>query len=112
MQTLTQRANAKDDKVSRIIERVLTQVFGKEATRLIYKHLEREYSVKRNEVGEKLELFAKGLEDFLKSGAYAVERRILEDTWSTYGLVRKQQLEKPASRVGFVSEMKFIMREA
>jgi hypothetical protein len=112
MQTTTQQTDSKDDKVSKIIERVLTQIFGKEATHLIYKYLERRYSVRRNEVSENLELFAEGLEDFLKSGAYVIERKILEDVWSTYGLVKKLQLEKPVKGASFVSEMKLLLKEA
>jgi len=112
MQTLTQQTDAKEDKVSKIIERVLTQIFGKEATHMIYKHLERRYSVKRDEVGEKLELFAEGLEDFLKSGAYAIEGKILDDVWSTYGAVQKSHLEKPRKGACFVREMKQLLKEA
>jgi len=112
MQVLTRQTDARDEKVSKIIERVLTQIFGKEATHLIYKHLERRYSVKRNEVSEKLELFAEGLEDFLKSGAYVIERKILEDVWSTYGLVQTSHVEKPRKGACFVSEMKQLLKEA
>jgi hypothetical protein len=112
MQTVGQQVGAKDDKVSRIIDRVLTQIFGKEATNLIYKHLEHRYSVKRGEVSENLELFAEGLEDFLKSGAYVIEKRILEDVWSTYGLVHKSQLDRPRKGASFASQMKLLMKEA
>ena len=112
MQALTHQTNAKDEKVSEIIERVLTQIFGKEATRLIYKHLERRYSVRHDEVSEKLELFAEGLEDFLKSGAYVIERKILEDVWSTYDAVQKPHLEKPRKGACFVSEMTKLLKEA
>jgi hypothetical protein len=48
--------------------------------------LDRTYSVKRDEIAEKLDLFAKGLEDFMSSGADVVERRILEDLQSSCGL--------------------------
>lgn len=112
MQTITQQTDAKEDKVSKIIERVLTQVFGKEATRLIYKHLERRYSVRRDEVSEKLELFAEGLEDFLQSGAYVIERKILEDVWSTYGVVQTSHPEKSIKGDCFVSEMRQFLKEA
>jgi hypothetical protein len=112
MQTVGQQVHDKDDKVSKIIERVLTQIFGKEATQLIYKHLERRYSVKRDEVSEKLELFAEGLEDFLKSGAYVIERKILDDAWSTYGLVHKSQLDRPRRGASFVNEMKLLLKRA
>jgi hypothetical protein len=103
---------ATDDKVTKIIDRVLTQIFGKEASILIYKHLERNYSVKRSEVGDKIELFAEGLEDFLKSGAYVIERKILEDIWSNYGAFQRFQTEKPRREVSFASEVKVLLREA
>jgi hypothetical protein len=111
MQILTQQTDAKDDKVSKIIERVLTQIFGKEATHLIYTHLERKYSVRRDEVSESIELFAEGLEDFLKSGAYVIERKILEDVWSTYG-VQKSHVEKLRNGACFVNEMTKLLKEA
>jgi hypothetical protein len=112
MVALTQRVEAKDDRISNVIDRVLTQIFGKEATHLIYKHLERNYSIKRNELGDKLELFATGLEDFLKSGAFVIEKKILEDIWASYGSVRKLQIEKPRSPASFVSEMRLLVKEA
>lgn len=112
MDNPAQQIDVKDDRITKIIDRVLTQIFGKEATNLIYKHLERNYSVRRVEIAEKLDLFAKGLEDFLKSGAYAIEKRILNDIWSSYGSVRKLQLERPRNGTSFVSEMKMLMREA
>jgi len=102
----------KDDRIAKIIDSVLVQIFGKEAAHLIYKHLERHYSVKRDEIAEKLELFTKGLEDFLNTGAYAIEKRILEDIWSNYGSVRKLQLQKPKQPGSFVNEMKLFLREA
>jgi hypothetical protein len=74
------------DVIAKVVDRVLNQIFGRKATRLIYKHLERNYSVGRDEIAEKLDLFAKGLEDFMNSGADVVERRILEDLQSSCGL--------------------------
>ena len=107
-----QQPKTTDDKVTKIIDRVLTQIFGKEASALIYKHLERKYSVKRSEVGDKIELFAEGLEDFLKSGAYVIERKILEDMWSNYGAVQRLQVEKPRREGSFASEVRVLLREA
>lgn len=112
MQTVLVQVNKKDDAVSKIIEKVLTQVFGAEATRLIYKHLEHHYSLKRDEVGERIEVFAKGLEDFLKSGAYVIEKKILEDIYSSYGQLRKFERNNPERRLSFVNEMKSVMRKA
>jgi hypothetical protein len=112
MKSPVQQPTLKEDKISKIIDRVLIQIFGKEASTMIYKHLERNYSVKKNEVGEKLELFAQGLENFLKSGAYVIERKILEDIWSSYDQVQKLQIEKPKREGSFATEVKVLLREA
>jgi len=74
------------DVIAKVVDRVLNQIFGSKATRLIYRHLERKYSVRRDEIAEKLDLFAKGLEDFMSSGADVVERMILIDLQSRWGL--------------------------
>jgi hypothetical protein len=112
MKDPAQQLNLKEDKISKIIDRVLTQIFGKEASIMIYKHLEHNYSIKRNEVGEKLDLFAQGLENFLKSGAYVIEKKILEDIWSSYGEMHRLQVEKPKREGSFASEVKILLREA
>jgi len=111
MKTPVQQSNQKEDKINKIINNVLVQIFGKEASTMIYKHLEHNYAVKKNEVGEKLELFAQGLENFLKSGAYVIEKKILEDIWSSYDQVQKLQIEKP-HRGSFATEIKTLLREA
>jgi hypothetical protein len=112
MKNPVQQPNMKEDKISKIVDRVLVQIFGKDATTMIYKHLERNYSVKKDEVGEKLELFAQGLENFLKSGAYAIERKILEDIWSNYDEAQRIQLERPKREGSFATEVKTLLREA
>ncbi|MEM4734012.1 MAG: hypothetical protein QXD70_05750, partial [Candidatus Bathyarchaeia archaeon] len=67
-------------------------------------------SVRRNEIADKIDLFAKGLEGFLRSGAYVIERKILEDIYSSYGLLRRIELEKlPES--DFASQVKLLMRK-
>ncbi|MEM2953356.1 MAG: hypothetical protein QXM52_07675 [Candidatus Bathyarchaeia archaeon] len=104
------RKEKENDKVSKVVDRVLRQIFGEEATRLIYHYLERNYSVKGDEIGEKVELFAKGLEDFLKSGAYVVERKILEDIYSSYGLLRRLELERIEEH-DFANHVRLLMRK-
>lgn len=112
MENLTQQINNKrEDKISKIIDKVLRQVFGEEATHLIYKHLENNYSLKRDEVADKIELFAQGLEDFLRSGAHVIERKILEDIYSSYGLLRRLELERTPES-DFASQVKSLMRKA
>jgi len=108
--TVNQQTRKENEKISKIIDRVMRQVFGDEATRLIYRYLENNYSVRRDEIADKIDLFAKGLEDFLRSGAYAIERKILEDIYSSYGLLRRIELER--LREGdFASQVKLLMRK-
>jgi hypothetical protein len=101
-----------ENKISQIIDRVLKQVFGEEAAYLIYGHLENRYSVRQDEVAEKIDLFARGLEEFLSSGAYVIERKILEDMYSSYGLLRRLELERTQEEYDFVSQVKLLMRRA
>jgi hypothetical protein len=75
----------KEDKISKIIDDVLKQVFGEPATILIYKHLQSRYSLSQSEFSTRIDVFAKGLEDFLGSGAYVIENRILNEIYSSYG---------------------------
>ena len=108
--TANQQTRKENEKISKIIDRVMRQVFGDEATRLIYRYLENNYSVRRDKIADKIDLFAKGLEDFLRSGAYAIERKILEDIYSSYGLLRRIELER--LREGdFASQVKLLMRK-
>jgi hypothetical protein len=112
MESIIQQTNKKEDKISKIIDKVLKQVFGDEATHLIYTHLESNYSLRQDEISEKIDVFAKGLEGFLRSGAYVIERKILEDIYSSYGLLRRLEMEKMQEECDFISQMKSIMRRA
>jgi hypothetical protein len=110
MENITQPVNGKEDKISKIINNVLKQVFGEKATHLIYRYMEKRYSIKQNEVSEKLDLFAKGLEEFLSSGAIVIERRILEDIYSNYGLLCR--LERTQDESDFVNQVRLLMQKA
>jgi hypothetical protein len=74
----------KEDPFFQVVDNVLTQVLGREATVLIYKHLENYYSLHPHEYSERMDLFAKGLKDCLSAtGAIPIENMILYDL---YGL--------------------------
>jgi len=111
MQTRIQRAHKDENKINKIVDSVLRQIFGEQATSLIYEYLENNYSLKRNEVAEKIDLFAKGLEEFLKSGAYTVEKEILENLYSNYGLLRRLELERMRRQYDFVGQIKLLTRK-
>jgi len=110
MSTISQQTRKENERISRIIDRVMRQVFGDEAARLIYRYLESNYSVRRDEIADKIDLFARGLEDFLKSGAYVIERKILEDIYSSYGLLRRIELER-LRESDFASQVKLLMQK-
>jgi hypothetical protein len=113
METLAdEKRNKGEDRISKIVDRVLRQIFGEEATLLIYKHLESRYSLKQNEISENIDAFAKGLEEFLSSGAYVIERKILEDIYSSYGLIRRLELERNKEECDFASQVKSLVRKA
>ena len=99
MNAVTKRKNNYDDKVSKAIDKVLRQIFGDEARLLIYKYLEAHHSLKQDEITEKLDVFAKALEEYLSSGAYVVEAKILEELYSSYGLIQRRRNENDFPRV-------------
>jgi hypothetical protein len=74
--------------------------------------LEKNYNVKQDELAEKIDIFAHGLEDFLRSGAFVIERKILDDIYSSYGLLRRLELERTHEECDFASQVKFVMRKA
>jgi len=107
---IQQTTDRSDAKIEKIIDRVLRQVFGEEAAHLIYRHLESNYSLKKEEVADRIEIFAVGLEDFLRSGAYVIEQKILEDIYSSYGLLRRIELERERDEFDFVSQIKSLRK--
>lgn len=105
---LTKQKKKYDDKGSKAIDKVLREIMGDEATLLIYKHLENRFSLKQNEIIEKIDVFAEGLEELLSSGAYVIEKNILEKAYSSYGLTRRLGFERAESNMNFVSQMKML----
>ncbi|MDH7564210.1 MAG: hypothetical protein QHH24_04935 [Candidatus Bathyarchaeota archaeon] len=110
MEKIVQTTN--EDKIVKIVDKVLKQVFGEEATSLIYKYLENKYSIKREEITEKIDIFATGLEEFLHSGAQVIEQKILEDIYSSCGLLRRLELEKVQNEFNFAGQIKLLAHKA
>lgn len=102
----------KEDQIFKIIDKVLKQVFGEEATLFIYKYLEQHYSLGQSEFSEKIDVFAKGLEECLSSGAFAIEGKILEDISAIYGSFSEARFERKPERYDFASQMKIALRRA
>jgi hypothetical protein len=71
-----------DTLLVKTIDSSLKEVFTENAASAIYAYLESNYAVNQEEIPEKLDLFVDGLHKFLSTGAYAVERVILENLCS------------------------------
>jgi hypothetical protein len=110
--TLETLYRKREGQIFKIIDKVLKQIFGEEATLFIYKYLEQHYSLHQSEFSEKIDIFAKGLEECLSSGAFAIENKILEDISSIYGAFSKRRCERKPERYNFASQMKIAMRKA
>jgi hypothetical protein len=65
------------DSINQIIESVLTEVFGKKGALYIYRYIENAYQIAPSQFSKQLELFSKGLEDCLSTGAIPIQARIL-----------------------------------
>ncbi len=109
MNALIKQESKYDDKVSKIVDRVLRQVFGNEAAHIIYQYLENRYTLRQDEIIEKIDIFAEGLEEFLKSGAFVIETKILEDLYSNHGLTPGLEFGR-ISRRDFVSQVKLLRK--
>jgi hypothetical protein len=96
-----------EERVFEVIDNVLKQVFGEEATRLMYQYLERHYSWSQRDFSEKIDAFAKGMEEFLNSGAYIVESKILDGIYSSCGVHKAEFAERD-----FASQVRLAMQKA
>ncbi|MEM2080714.1 MAG: hypothetical protein QXP44_03035 [Candidatus Bathyarchaeia archaeon] len=99
----------KEDQIFKIIDRVLKQVFGEEATTFIYKYIEQNHQLRKNEFSKKIDIFAKGLEECLSSGAFVVENKILADLAAAYGASKKAKFEK---EYDFANQMRLFLQKA
>lgn len=88
----------------KVIDEELKQIFGEAATLMIYSHLKKNYSLKREEIPEKLEIFVRGLEEFLSSGAHVVEKMVLRKVYSSFGF--QCQIKEGYSFTDYMSELK------
>ena len=71
------------------VDKELKRIFGEVATLVIYGYLESNLFLKPEEIPEKIEVFAKGLNSFLDSGARVVERIILGNLYASFGFEYK-----------------------
>ena len=73
------RLNEHDERLNKIIDRLLNQILGQQAAQIIYTYLETNHSIQRHEIAQKLNSFNGALEEYLGSGAVVIERAIFEN---------------------------------
>ena len=62
------------------------ETLGESGKHMIFFHLDKSCSVKRNEIPKKPEAFAKGLEKIFGAGAWVLEKLIVRSLYSKLGL--------------------------
>ena len=74
--------NEFDVLLIKTIDNSLKEVFTENVASTIYAYLKSSYALDQEQIPERLDLFQDGLHNFLSSGAYVVERVILENLYS------------------------------
>jgi len=79
MNLQVQSRKQRSDRVNKVVERVLNQILGREAAKVVYYHLENSYSIQKDEITGKLDSFNQALEAYLGTGAEVIEKLIREN---------------------------------
>lgn len=74
-----------NELVLECIDEVMKEIFGERGAQLIFDCLNREGSLRREGIPERLEVFTRGLREFLGSGAAVVEQAVLKILYSNLG---------------------------
>jgi hypothetical protein len=104
--------SARDDRIFRIIDNVLKQVFGENTALFINEYLEQRYSLQQRDFSKKIVVFAKGLEDALSSCAFAIETEILVNIYPIYGSFNSINCESKSEGDDFANQMKIAKQKA
>jgi len=62
--------------LNKVIDKVLNQMLGREATEVFYDHLRTTHSIQRDNLVQELDLFNHALREYLGSGAVIIEQVI------------------------------------
>lgn len=64
------------EKLNKLVDEVLNQILGQEATQIVYNYLENNYCIQRHEIVKKLDSFNHALEEYLGASAVVIEKVI------------------------------------
>ncbi|MEA2089347.1 MAG: hypothetical protein U9O89_01110 [Thermoproteota archaeon] len=86
----------------------LKQIFGENATHVIYNYLKHDQRLEPKEIPQKIDVFFEGLHNFLGSGACVVEQTVLKKLHLKYG--RQYQTKEGYTFVDYIAELKKSLR--
>ena len=88
------------------INDVLLEIFGENATSIIYGYIEKNYSLTQQNIAHNLQTFIRGLNEFLGSGARMVQIMILKELYSNFGF-ELEQIDDRRSFADYINELKY-----
>ena len=93
----------KPERLFKIVDKVLKQIFGETATLFIYKYLEEKHSLKQEDIPNELEIFSEGLEKYLGDSGASV---VLETLFNESSELKLRKVEEK----NFVEQIKELKR--
>ncbi len=91
MKSKALKREKKPDRLFKIVDKVLKQIFGETGTLYIYNYLEKTHSLKREDVPNELELFTEGLEKYLSAFGASVVLQTLFNESSRLELTKAEE---------------------
>jgi hypothetical protein len=93
-----------DESLINVVDEELKKIFGEMATLIIYGYLENNLSLKQEDIPHKIEVFAKGLDSFLDSGAKVIQQVIIKNLYANFG--EEYKPKEDYDFVEYVNELK------
>jgi len=79
MTAMSQSPSKRSEKLNKVVDKVLNQILGQEATQIIYNYLENNHRIQKHEIAKKLDSFNHALEEYLGTGAVVIKKVIEEN---------------------------------
>ena len=87
----TLKPEKNSERLFKIVDKVLRQIFGEPATLFIYEYLEEKHSLKREDIPGQLEIFTEGLEKYLSHFGASVILQTLFNESSELKLMKTEE---------------------
>ena len=91
MKSKTLRQKKNPQRLFKIVDKVLRQIFGEPAALFIYNYLEETHSIKREDIPNELEVFTEGLEKYLSHFGASVVLQTLFNESSGLKLMKAEE---------------------